>query len=64
VQRSGLLALVAGEHQLEQCGVADRDARVRRGGGTKPRLVALAGALGRTSQLRAERASCPRVRPR
>jgi hypothetical protein len=54
VERFGLFALLAGEHQLEQRSVVDREARVGRGGGAKPRLVTLAGGLRRTSQLRAE----------
>ena len=52
VQRSGLLAVFAGEHQLEQPGVADREVHVCRGGSAKTRLVVLSCALDRGSELR------------
>jgi hypothetical protein len=53
-QRGRLPALPAGEHDLNQRGVARREPDVRPARGTEAHLVVLTGALRRSASLRAE----------
>ena len=61
VQRARLLAVLAGEHQLEQRRIARGEADVGRRRRPQPRLEVLAGAVDGAAQLGAE-AREPRLR--